>query len=191
VRHTYPPEYDYPAYCVVCRRTMEVPDGCDCPECPVCGEFGAPSCYEQGHLQPLPDSVQAFCDHIGIEPVKDALRAIDKCNAESICVQTHDRQEATWRSEAALAELKPWTRLRYVIVEGDMPTSYPDYSDYSWRRCSEAGNWAQLDRFREEFNVELDATRPWCRNCKHPLRAHDPAGKCLFGPGRYESDDDF
>ena len=55
---TLPGEEEYP--CEVCGGNPENPDepgkvsetgGCICPECPVCGEFGNPDCYTDGHLQ--------------------------------------------------------------------------------------------------------------------------------------------
>jgi hypothetical protein len=54
---SYPPgcsggPYDEPVICEVCYQSDTT---CDCPECPVCGEFGRPECYEEGHLTLTPE----------------------------------------------------------------------------------------------------------------------------------------
>jgi len=88
--HDYPPEFDSPEFCEVCGRRIDCKTTeCDCPECPVCGEVGNPDCYRQGHMEPAKDSIKAFCDHIGISPLKDALRAIDKHNIEHVWLILH------------------------------------------------------------------------------------------------------
>ena len=72
--------------CAVCWRDPDIdPDkgGCDCTECPKCLAIGDPACYAKCGLPPRPDSVAAFLDHIGIEPLSAALRALDKHNVET------------------------------------------------------------------------------------------------------------
>lgn len=41
-----PPDDDYP--CMVCGQYEGF---CECPECPVCGEYGNPECYKEHGLQ--------------------------------------------------------------------------------------------------------------------------------------------
>jgi len=41
-----PPDEDFP--CEVCGL---FPDDCICPECPICGEYGQPSCYLEHGLR--------------------------------------------------------------------------------------------------------------------------------------------
>ena len=46
--------YGFDQPCEVCAGNPELDNdtegGCICPECPVCGDYGNPDCYEQGHL---------------------------------------------------------------------------------------------------------------------------------------------
>lgn len=50
---TLPGEEDI--FCEVCLGNVDIDSekegACICPECPVCGEFGNPDCYTDGHLQ--------------------------------------------------------------------------------------------------------------------------------------------
>lgn len=41
--------------CDVCGGMPE--DDCICPECPVCGSYGDPYCYEQGHLEKTQEQI--------------------------------------------------------------------------------------------------------------------------------------
>jgi hypothetical protein len=141
--------------CVVCGKW--VPD-CECPECPTCGEVGSPDCYENGHLEPAGDSVKAFCQHIGVSPVRDALRAIDSHNTEHVFLvlatphPTTGRVQIYYHDRIVLDTLRPWARLARVGVAGIAW----DGTDWEWStEVPAGGDWSHLDRAREEFHEAL------------------------------------
>lgn len=150
-RPDYPPEYDYPDICDVCNKPA---DDCDCPECPVCGAQGDSACYGHHDLKPAHDSIQAFCDHIGIEPLQAALRAIDRHNTVHVWVVTVYGERLTYGSPEGEFEVIPtWTRLAEVGVGGIAW----DGSDWEWgKECEAGGDWSQLDGLREEFHEALE-----------------------------------
>lgn len=151
----YPPEYDMEMQCPVCLRGAE--SGCDCPECPVCGEAGNPACYESGHMKPTADSVQALCDHVGIEPIDQCLRAIDKHNSEHVWLVFHgplptlprDKTRVYYHDDEALKIVRPWMRLAAVGCGGIA------WDDSSWEWGDEAPV-DQLDDLRRAFHEALD-----------------------------------
>jgi hypothetical protein len=149
----YPPEFDGPEICLVCGRDVSARETeCDCPECPECAEVGSPDCYRHGHLKPLPDSVESFCQHIGIEPIADALRAIDRHNTEHVWLVLHDGRRVRYEDRAALLALEPCTRLRAVGVGGIAW----DGSDWEYSEEIPAGaGWAELDAARARFDGAL------------------------------------
>ena len=162
----YPPEYDQPDNCDVCGKDAY---DCDCPECPACGAQGDPACYTEHGLEPAHDSVHAFCKHIGIEPLRDALRAIDKYNVEHVWIVLRrfqapchptgvyaDDARVGYNDYAMLPHIQPWMRLVRVGVGG---TAW-DGSDWEWAEEVEAGgDWSQLDNCREAFHEALDDHR--------------------------------
>lgn len=138
--------------CDVCLRHC---DDCDCEECPVCHSCGDPKCHDDHGLKHAPDSIHAFCDSIGIEPVSSALRAIDKHNVEHVWLVLHTGERVYYHNSCRLAELDKtsWLRLKAVGVGGIAW----DGSDWEWSgevQCD--GDWSKLDRLREEFHEALD-----------------------------------
>lgn len=49
-----PPD-DYEGPCDVCGNLV---DNCVCPECPVCGDYGNPDCYEKHGLIPSLEQIE-------------------------------------------------------------------------------------------------------------------------------------
>jgi len=156
-RPAYPPEYDEPALCAVCGGDAEVGEGgCSCGECPRCGSVGDPGCYEHG-LAPAHDSVASFLDHVGVEPLSDCLRAIDKHNAEHVWLVLRDGRRIYHHSDPEVLDGLPgWTRLEAVGVGGIAW----DGSDWEWAREVPPGHgWLDLDAAREAFGEALDEHR--------------------------------
>ena len=142
----YSPEFDEDPPCDICGGD---PCNCECPVCPVCGACGDPKCYDLGHLEPADDSVKAFCDHVGISPIGDALQAaaehvwlVLRCphpRSGKIRIHHYDRMELDFLPE--------WTRLNAVGVEG----TTPDGCERSIE-IEAGGDWTEFDRTRERFN---------------------------------------
>jgi len=102
-----------------------------------------------------PGTVQSFCDHIGIEPVSAALRAIDRHNTEHVWLVLQDGRRVYYHTEAALLslDLLPGYVLRAVGVGGIAWEG----SDWEWaRECPPDPGWKGLDRLREEFHEALE-----------------------------------
>lgn len=150
----YPPEYDDPCICEVCGAST---DDCDCPTCAKCGEVGNAKCYQDHGLAPAGDSVQSFVDHIGIDPIRDALHAIDKHNTEHVWLVfrqplpglNRDVVRVYYHAEDdVFAAIQPWMRLSAVGVGGIAW----DGSDWEHGEEVPAGNgWGSLDAAREGF----------------------------------------
>jgi len=133
--------------CLVCGR--ETDGDCDCPECLVCAQVGAPECYPD-HVPYAGDSVQSFCDHWGIMPVSTALRAIDKNNTEHVWLVLHDGTRIYYHDEKRLAWLDkhPEVRLHKVGVGGIAW----DGSDWEYSLEVEAGKgWTALEQAHRDF----------------------------------------
>jgi len=155
----YPSEYDQPETCDVCGKDSE---DCDCPECPRCGSVGDPGCYAEHGLEPALDSIRSFCQHIGIEPIGAALRAIDRHNTEHVWLvlavplwldSTNEKVRVYYHDGTAHLSLEPWMRLRAVGVGGIAW----DGTDWEWATEVEAGGeWWALDQAREDFHDALD-----------------------------------
>lgn len=95
-----------------------------------------------------PGTVQSFCDHIGIEPVSAALRAIDRHNTEHVWLVLQDGRRVYYHTEAALLslDLLPGYVLRAVGVGGIAWEG----SDWEWaRECPPDPGWKGLDRLRD------------------------------------------
>lgn len=158
-RDEYPPEFDASCTCDVCGIDT---DGCDCPECPKCGMIGDPKCYGIHGLKPAHDSVQSFMDHIGIEPIRDCLRAIEKHNVEHVWLEfrfdlpglPYDKARVYYHdAPEVFAAIKPWMRLSGVGVGGIAW----DGSDWEYAEVVGAGHgWGDLDAARERFHEALD-----------------------------------
>jgi hypothetical protein len=60
----YPEEFDGGYQCEVCAGHT---DGCQCPDCPVCGTVGDPQCYEDGHIDKagLAFNIADLATHLG------------------------------------------------------------------------------------------------------------------------------
>lgn len=149
----YPPEFDDPEFCLVCGNSIYNSETlCDCPDCGVCGEDGNPECYALGHLQPMHDSVQSFCNHIGMSSIAAALRAIDKHNTEHVWIVLNDGTKLYYHNQDRLKELAPYTRLKSVGVGGIAW----DGSDWEWGEEGPAGEgWMVLDDLRRGFDEAL------------------------------------
>ena len=163
---SYPPGADHDANapynqddppCEVCGKFLDGDDGsgecCDCPECPKCGRTGESECYRLCGLKTMHDSVQSFCDHIGISPVSSAMRAIDRHNVEHVwlvvsgeSVYYHSDKELTW------LDRNPHVRIRRVGVGGIAW----DVADWEYSEEVEAGDgWTHLDAVRQNFEDAL------------------------------------
>lgn len=138
--------------CEVCGKFLDGDDSCDCQECPKCGRKGDAECYRLGNLEPMHDSVQSFCDHIGIEPVSTALRAFDRhgdisvwliVNGES--VYYHSDKELKWLDK------NPHVRIKRVGVIG-----LGDWSDWEYSEEVDAGDgWTRFDSALQNFEDAL------------------------------------
>jgi hypothetical protein len=148
--HAYPPEYDAPMVCDVCWRDVEL---CDCPECERCYAVGDLNCYAEHGLAPAADSVQAFCDHIGIEPVADVLRAIDKHNIEHVWLVFHDGTRLYYHDREKLLKVPPCRRIAKVGAGGIAW----DGSDWEWADEVDVtdGDWTRLGALRSDFHDAL------------------------------------
>lgn len=147
--------FDYFPPCEVCGKAPE--SDCDCPECPVCATVGDPKCYDLGHLKMPEDSVAAFMNYIGIRPIGECLKAIDKHHVEHVWLilrQPHPKTGETriyYHSKVALDFLPDWTRLAGLGLGGIAW----DGTDWEW---SEEGpvSWDWLDEAQERFHEALD-----------------------------------
>jgi len=111
--------YDDDPQCEVCGGWPDHPDqdsACTCPECLVCGEFGDPNCYKEGHMPEPENTIKGFLNHIGIAPLSSALRAIDKHNLEHVWLVLADGRRLYYHdpSREALDALPLTTRIRSV-----------------------------------------------------------------------------
>ena len=139
--------------CEVCGKFLDGDDSCDCQECPKCGRKGDAECYRLCNLEPMHDSVQSFCDHIGIAPVSASLRAIDRHNVEHVwlvvngeSVYYHSHKELEWLDK------NPHVRIRRVGVGGIAW----DGSDWEHGEEVAAGDgWTGLDDARQNFEDAL------------------------------------
>jgi len=97
-------------------------------------------------------TVQDFCDHIGIAPVRTALRAIDKYNTEHVWLVLEDGTRVYYHDHDKLDALTPDTVLKALGVGGIAW----DGSDWEWGDEIPAdGNWNDLDALREAFHDAL------------------------------------
>ena len=138
-----------PVGCAVCHASV---DDCDCPECPKCHAQGDPDCINDGHMQPATDSIASFLDHIGVEPLDAALRAIDRHNLEHVWIETHT--ETVYYHTHRASPLPLYTRLARVGV-GAIRW---DGSDAEFTEVVAAGDWAALDQARDDANDWADET---------------------------------
>lgn len=137
--------------CFVCGE--DVNDGCDCQECPVCGVVGEPSCYARGHLPYRKDSIHAFCEHVGIEPLSGAIRAIEKHNAEHVWLELADGTRTYfWESEkwAKRLDNAPFLRIVKYGVGGIA------WDGTDWEYSITVDSLDRLDWAREQFNEALE-----------------------------------
>jgi hypothetical protein len=97
--------------------------------------------------------VKAFCQHIGVSPVRDALRAIDKYNTEHVyLVMKVPYERIYYQQHNRLDQVREWQRLSYVGVAGIAW----DGTDWEWSgEVPAGGDWSQLDRLRDEFHEAL------------------------------------
>jgi hypothetical protein len=148
--------------CAVCWRDPDAePDagGCDCEECPQCQTVGDPGCYTKCGLPPRPDSIAAFLDHIGIEPLSSALRAIDKHNLEHVWLVVNDGHRLYYHSDG-LDSVPTWTRVERVGV-GCIAW---DGSDWEYSTEVEPVPWSNLDEARQWAHDALAAYQATARD---------------------------
>lgn len=137
-------------------------DNCDCAECPKCGSVGDSSCYEKHGLEPADDSVASLCDWIGIAPIDQCLRAVDRHNAEHIWLVlprpapnsgTGNNERIYYHNYERLKELKPWQRIHMVGIGGIAW----DGSDWEYAVEVPAGRgWGLLSEARDAFESALE-----------------------------------
>ena len=145
----YPPEYDDQEICAVCWRNA---DDCDCPECDKCdGLKGSPDCYNDGHLPPRKDSVQAFLDYIGVgNDLESTLHACDKYNPTHTFLEVGDGVIYYWSKP--FPKPAPWVRIKR-IGRGGIAW---DGSDWEWTGFCEAGDWEAYEALAQEFEDALE-----------------------------------
>jgi len=105
-------------------------------------------------------TVQDFCDHIGIEPIRTALRRIDKHNTEHIWLVV-DGEDGWYRvyyhDHDVLDALKPGDVLIGVGVGGiawdDTDWEYGD--EVMFADMHHPWQWSYLDTMREGFHEAL------------------------------------
>mgnify|MGYP003151372823 CR=1 FL=1 len=155
------PMMDAPSICMVCTKHENV---CDCPECPKCGEVGNGHCYDLKHMEPMHDSIKSLCDHLGIYPIRSALRAFDKhgtCSIHLVFDGGHPRsgEERVYAGSNTLDFCPDWLRISKVGVSGIAW----DGSDWEWGKEVIAGNtWIGLDDALQEFDEALGDYRDQC-----------------------------
>lgn len=148
--------------CEVCHEHI---DKCDCPECPKCGSVGDSDCYEKHGLKPACDSVASLCDWIGIAPIDQCLRTVDKYKNEHIWLVlprpapnsgTANNERIYYHNYERLKELKPWHRIYMVGVGGNAG----DGTDWEYAEEVTAGRgWARLSEARDRFEDALEGHR--------------------------------
>ena len=142
--------------CEVCHEHI---DKCDCPECPKCGSVGDSDCYEKHDLEPAHDSIDSYCDWVGVAPIRSCLRATEKyCDDGLLLVMRDGRRfhSASNKDRLAAEELKPWERISKVIVTGIAW----DGSDWEYDEEVVAGNgWSALEQARDNFVDALEEHR--------------------------------
>ena len=102
-------------------------------------------------------TIQDFCDHIGIEPVRSALRAIDKHNIEHVWLVLAGGERVYYHDHDKLDALTPETSIIGVGMGGIAW----DGSDWEWGTEEMFDNgkrtwrWSDLDDMREAFHDAL------------------------------------
>ena len=142
--------------CDVCCEHI---DDCDCPECPKCGGVGDSDCYEKHDLEPAHDSIDSYCDWVGIAPIRSCLRATDRYSDDGLVLVMRDGRRfhsSENKDRLAAEELKPWERISRVIVVG---IAWDD-SDWVHEEAVDAGNgWSALEKARDNFKDALEEHR--------------------------------
>ena len=124
---------------------------CDCAECPTCGVVGGPECHEAHGLPYRSDSVHALCEHLGIHPIQDALRAVERHNTEHVWLRLATGERIYYHSDR-LAQVRPWWRIAEVGVSGIAW----DGTDWEYTEMVPAGEWDRLDKARDNFADALE-----------------------------------
>jgi len=139
--------------CDVCLNHI---DNCDCPECPKCGSVGDSDCYVEHQLKYAHDSIGSLCDWVGVAPIDQCLRAIDKHCTEHVWLVMRDGERIYYHDQEKLKKLKLWRRLHKVGVGGIAW----DCSDWEYAEEVPAGNgWERLSAARENFGDALEEHR--------------------------------
>jgi hypothetical protein len=105
-------------------------------------------------MNPAGDSVASLCDHIGVGPVAECLRAVDRHSDEGlhVWIVLHDGQRMYHHDRAKLDKLPAYTRLASVGVGGIAW----DGSDWEYSEEVSAGDgWTRLDQARLNFSDAL------------------------------------
>ena len=146
--------YDDEPQCPTCGG---YPDGeplCSCPECEACGCVGDPNCYEECGM-PLPENtIEGFCNHIGIAPLSRALRAIDRHNLEHVWLVLMDGRRLYYHNPSCeeLDAIPEHTLIRSVGA-GCIAWDGSDW-EFSSERVLET--WADVDAVRQDCNDAYD-----------------------------------
>ena len=156
--------YDDDPQCEVCGGWPDHPDErCECPPCPVCGEFGDANCYKEGHMPHPENTIKGFLDHIGIAPLSSALRAIDKHNLEHVWLVLEDGRRLyyhTFEGNAAKAAevdaIPESTRIRSVGA-----------GCIAW----DGSDWEYSSERKYESHADVDAVRQDCIDAYDEYRA--------------------
>lgn len=103
-------------------------------------------------------TVRDFYDHIGIEPVRNAMQAIDKYNVEHVWLILPDGERVYYHDVDRLDTLTPDDEIAGVGVGGIAW----DGSDWEWgteemfdKPGARPWRWSDLDDMREAFHDAL------------------------------------
>lgn len=158
---SYCPSRDWDQYVTQCEEGCEVchrhVDYCDCPECGECGETGNKECYQYCGLPKAADSLQAFCEHVGIGGIYTALRAIDKHSSHTVTLVMCADGRRIGPNDTSAKGLPLWARVAHAEVTG-IAWDGSDW-EYSATVDVSGGQWTALDDARDGFEVALDEHR--------------------------------
>jgi hypothetical protein len=132
---------------------------CDCPECPECGLQGDPDCYEHHGLKVREDSIGAFCQACGIEPLGALLRAIERFNTEAVDIMVVGIDEWIKPDDTKiLVGLRPWQVILKLRVRGIAW----DGTDWEWSEVVEPDReFRAYAQARENFAGALAEHVAW------------------------------
>lgn len=140
-----PPEDEYDdEHCMACGKELDF-ELDDCGYCSLACESDGP--VWDGTVSIC--SVSEFCTHIGIAPISDALRAIDKYNIEAVYIKVQDK----WLGpddNADLTILHDKSRISGLKVVGIA------WDGSDWEYSEESDTLEGLDDCRQNFEDALE-----------------------------------